>query len=57
MIASNPKDGEWGVTDNWYKIYFQGDENILELESGHVAQLCEYTENLQSVITCYSNLN
>lgn len=57
MIASNPEDGEWGVTDNWHKIYFQGDENILELESGHVAQLCEYTENLQSVITCYSNLN
>lgn len=32
----------WGVTANRCKVSFGGDENVLKLDCGDSAQLCEY---------------
>lgn len=36
MVARDWGGGEWGATANGYGVSFEGDENILELESDEV---------------------
>ena len=37
--------GKEGVTGNWYRVSFGGDENAPKLILVVVAQLCEYNKN------------
>ena len=37
--------GRVGMTTNEYGVSFWGNENVLELDNGDVAQPCEYTKN------------
>ena len=39
------REEEWRMTTNGYKISFQGDRNVLKLDSDIAAQLCKYTEH------------
>ena len=34
-----------GVTANGYRVSFQGDENVLELDGSNYSTICEYTNN------------
>lgn len=36
---------EWAATANGHDVFYRDDENVLELDSGHIAQFGGYTKN------------
>ena len=44
VVARGCEERKLGLTVERYKISFWGDGNVLGLDSGDVAQLCEYTK-------------